>query len=83
MLQLVSKLNLHGHGRTGCAIFVAPTCWFTMSVLTSSIVELTDGSHVKLDVMPPVPSPPPPHIISDVDADPKPPIGDDEPTSMN
>lgn len=33
-----------------------------MRVLTSSIVELTDSSHVKVDRIPP----PPPHSISDI-----------------
>lgn len=47
------------------------------------MVELTDGSHVKLDVMPPAPPPPPPHSISDVDdADPVSAVCDDEPTSV-
>lgn len=69
--------------KTYRAKFVVPTCWFTMSVLTSSMVELTDGSHVKLDVMPPAPSPPPPQIISDVDADPVSAACDDEPNSVH
>lgn len=57
------------------------TSWLTMRVFISSMVELTDSSHVKLEVMPPPPPPPPPpHIISDVDdSEPGSTVNDDEP----
>lgn len=59
-------------------MIICLTSWLTMRVLISSMVELTDSSHVKLDVMPPPPSPPP-HIISNVDPDPGSTVCDDEP----